>query len=107
MAATIEQTRPTQREPTQRRRIALYSVAAIFVALIGLIFVFVWIVLMALQWGPNASPTVFYRPPWMLPIIAGVVVVILLGLHWREVTSAERDRRLRLAESQPELLALE
>jgi hypothetical protein len=77
-----------------RRRIARYSVAAIFVALIGVVFICVWILLMALQWG-GATPTVFFLPPWVPPAIMGIAVFVLLWLHWGEVASAERDRRLR------------
>jgi MFS family permease len=89
-----------------QRRIALYSIGAIVAALVGLVFVCVWIVLMALQWGHGAAPTVLYLPPWVLPILFGIVALVLLGFHWKEVALAEEDRRRDLPKSSPEFLPL-
>ena len=83
--------RMVQEPPQPQQRLAFYSVVAIIAILIGLIFQGMWIVLMALGPGSHIGPKVFYLPPSVFPIFFLIAGFVLLGFHWREVSSAGTD----------------
>lgn len=67
-------------------RLARFSFFAMFVSILGVVFLGIWVVAMALQGGGALSPSI-------IALLILATAFILVASHWREIVLAETERR--------------